>query len=357
MAGKNSPTGRWFFKCIRECEFDGKVWKPDEQFVVPAGTEVPKECFQEMELLPWLPRVDSGRSGERSGTEMARKKSPTGTWFFKCIRECEFAKNVWEPDEVIAVPPGTKVPAKAFKEIGRLPYDSACLVLIYRKPAISVGQGKRDYVKIDKVPDFALRAVKATPSFRWSLNDVILSIKGPNVKWAFLEAGGRYIERLREAVEESGNQNMIRFPPFKVCNDLYREERDDRRRLDMVARRKFEWNLLEGYDHWAEAGKPGSFEQWLDRWSPNLFLHTGESDEDEAPAPTAPAQEKADTKKLAHAQNVAFREWAKTYPREKRDNTHIPRGEIVAFVEEKLRLPKGTKEHETVRDRLYKIEI
>jgi len=274
MAGKNSPTGRWFFKCIRECEFDGKVWKPGEQFVVPAGTEVPKECFQEMELLPWSPRVDSGRGGDRSGTEMARKKSPKGTWFFKCIRECEFAENVWDRGEVIAVPAGTKVPAKAFKEIGRLPYDTACLVTIYGGPRISVGKDEKGnfrYIPINDLPDYVLRAAKAQPGCKIDGNSAVLSISADcrKAKLAFLEAYIPYEVDFIAAVKASGNTNMALLPPPELEDAL------DLSGWDMVRRRKFEWALLEEHALWEKSGQPGQFEQWLETRRPGLFRRTG----------------------------------------------------------------------------------
>jgi len=296
MAGKNSPTGRWFFKCIRECEFAGKVWKPGEQFVVPAGTEVPKECFQEMELLPWLPRVDSGRSGERSGTEMARKKSPTGTWFFKCIRECEFAENVWDRGEVIAVPAGRKVPAKCFEEIERLPYVSASLEMVEDAPMVSLVDGNQDCTSLDTenlqkcLPECVLTAAKGYPtSTEPCFCERILSFyrdRGP--KFAFLEPSQCYMVALDNALNESGDSNT---------KHVYSENLLDALTGWNVKRRIwFELGLLTEYGKWRRK-QVGSFEQWLASEAPHLFKSTGRPGEQLAvpdvkpEQPAAPAQE------------------------------------------------------------------
>jgi len=201
-------------------------------------------------------------------------KQPIGTWFFQCIQECEFAENTWSPDEVIAVPAGTKVPTECFEEIGRLPYVGACLVVPSGPPEISVGKddkGEFRHISITDLPDYALRAAKAQPGYDGAGDPVELSFSPDRrrVKLAFLEANDFYRIAVVEAIEASGNTNMALLPPPELEDAL------DLSGWDMVRRRKFEWALLEEHALWEKSGQPGQFEQWLETRRPALFRCTG----------------------------------------------------------------------------------
>jgi len=201
-------------------------------------------------------------------------KQSIGTWFFKCIQQCEFAENTWNPGEVIAVPAGTKVPAECFEEIKRLPYVRACLVIMYGGPQISVGKDEKGnfrYISINDLPDYVLRAARAQPGCEIDGNSAVLSISADwrKAKQAFLEADIPYELDVVDAVKASGNTNMALLPPPELEDAL------DLSGWDIVRRRKFEWALLEEYALWKKSGQPGRFEQWLETRCPGLFRCTG----------------------------------------------------------------------------------
>ena len=217
-----------------------------------------------------------------------QSKKQSGTWFFKCIQQCEFAQDTWTPDEVIAVPAGTEVPAEWFEEIGRLPYASACLAIdASDRPRISIGKsdkGEFRYISITDLPEYALRAAKALPCSGILGNSVVLSISvdGCRAKLAFLEAYVFYTVAVVRAIEKAGDRNIALFPPTEVPAHWGLSG------WDMVLRRRFEWDLLEEYALWQKNGRPGPFEDWLDTRRPGLFQSTGRPGEqvleDEAPS-------------------------------------------------------------------------
>jgi len=219
-----------------------------------------------------------------------QSKKQSGTWFFKCIQQCEFAQDTWTPDEVIAVPAGTEVPAEWFEEIGRLPYASACLAIdASDRPRISIGKsdkGEFRYISITDLPEYALRAAKALPCSGILGNSVVLSISvdGCRAKLAFLEAYVFYTVAVVRAIEKAGDRNIALFPPTEVPAHWGLSG------WDMVLRRRFEWDLLEEYALWQKNGRPGPFEDWLDTRRPGLFQSTGRPGEPETrtkPGPPA----------------------------------------------------------------------
>jgi hypothetical protein len=168
------------------------------------------------------------------------------------------------------------------------------------------------------------------------------SVLGTALENGTLDAGRDHekIQRLREEF----TTGSLRFQANPEWDCLEWERECPRFRLAPNQDLTRLWHKWETFRVRTYGTDPGLFLQWChDERQADVLLSGASHDQEFKQA-------------IRKAHNTAFREWRKAYSGKCDTAGDIPRAEIIAFVEDNLSLPKGTKAHETVRDRFYKMK-